>query len=198
MLTNEKIEAWRIEFIRKKATDPLREKSARISAGSFLLRARALFSAETVARIRDIVEIPEPLPFSGVKVETVHAPRYRATFDMALLLESARQELAATWLEEYKIFLLGAMAGLRRNEIDCLPWTAFRFDAFVIRIETTAFYRPKSHNSEGDVRVTPNSWSFSEATTRGARASSLSRAIRRRRPLMRPMAFIVVRIIFAR
>ena len=28
-LTPEKIEAWRIEFIRRKATDPLREKSAR-------------------------------------------------------------------------------------------------------------------------------------------------------------------------
>jgi len=45
-LTPEKIEAWRIEFIRKKATDPLKEKSARISAGSFLLRARSLFSTE--------------------------------------------------------------------------------------------------------------------------------------------------------
>jgi hypothetical protein len=154
-LTPEKIEAWRIEFIRKKTIDPLREKSARISASSFLLRARALFSAETVARVKDLVELPEPLPFSGIKVETVHAPRYRATFDMALLLESARQELAAARPEEYKIFLLGAMAGLRRNEIDCLPWTAFRWDEGVIRIETTKHYRPKSHNSEGDVRVDP-------------------------------------------
>ena len=94
ILTPEKIEAWRIEFIRRKATDPLREKSARISVSSFILRARSLFSAETVARIRDLVEIPERLPFSGIKVETVHVPRYRATFDMVELLESARQELA--------------------------------------------------------------------------------------------------------
>ena len=43
-LTPEKIEAWRIEFIRKKATDPLKEKSARVSVGSFILRARSLFS----------------------------------------------------------------------------------------------------------------------------------------------------------
>jgi hypothetical protein len=154
-LTSEKIEAWRIDFIRRKATDPPRERSGRISASSFLLRARALFSAETVARIRDLVELPKPVPFNGIKIETVNAPRYRATFDMALLLESARQELATSRPEEYKIFLLGAMAGLRRNEIDCLPWSAFRFDEGVIRIETTAFYRPKSHNSEGDVRVDP-------------------------------------------
>ena len=77
-LTPEKIEAWRIEFIRRKSTDPLREKSARISASSFIHRARSLFTADTMARIRDLVEIPEPLPFSGVKVETVHGPRYRA------------------------------------------------------------------------------------------------------------------------
>ena len=47
------------------------------------------------------------------------------------------------------------MAGLRRNEIDVLPWTAFRWNEGLIRIETTEHYRPKSHNSEGDVRVDP-------------------------------------------
>ena len=94
-LTNEKIEEWRIDFIRRKATDPLKEKSARISASSFILRARSLFSAETVARIRDIAEIPEPLPFSGIKAETVRVSRYRSSFDLAELLESAREELAA-------------------------------------------------------------------------------------------------------
>jgi hypothetical protein len=154
-LTSEKTEAWRIEFIRAKATDPLREKSAWISVGSFIVRARALFSAETVARIRGLVEVPQPLPFSGVKVETVPAPRYRATFDVIELVECARQELAPLRPEQYKIFLLGVMAGLRRNEIDCLPWTAFRWNEGVVRIETTEFYRPKSHSSEGDVRVDP-------------------------------------------
>ena len=131
----------------------MREKSARISASSFLQRARALFSAETVARVHNLVELPEPVPFIGVKAETVRASRYRSTFNLAELLESAREELSASRPEEFKIFLLGAMAGLRRNEIDVLPWTAFRFDEGVIRIEATAFYRPKSSSSEGDVRV---------------------------------------------
>ena len=94
--------------------------------GSFLLRARALFSTETVARVRDLVEIPEPLPFSGIKVETVRVPRYRSTFERGDAFESAREELATSRPEEHKILLLGAMAGLRRNEIDVLPWSAFR------------------------------------------------------------------------
>ena len=101
------------------------------------------------------MKFPEPVPFSGIKVETVRVPRYRSTFDLAELLESAREELAFRHPEQYKIFLLGALAGLRRNEIDVLPWTAFRWNEGVIRIETTEFYRPKSHNSEGDVIVDP-------------------------------------------
>ena len=94
--------------------------------------------------------------FSGIKVETVRVPRYRSIFDMAELLENAREELATSRPEQYKIFLLGALAGLRRNEIDVLPWTAFRWNEGVIRIETTEFYRPKSHNSEGTSSSIPS------------------------------------------
>jgi len=64
-------------------------------------------------------------------------------------------ELATAHPEQYKIFLLGAMAGLRRNEIDKLPWSAFRWNEGVIRIQATEFFRPKSHDSEGDVLVDP-------------------------------------------
>jgi site-specific recombinase XerC len=152
-LTPERIEAWRIDFIRRNATDPLKEKSARISANAFLGRARALFSSQTVARVRDSVELPEPVPFKGIKVEYVRVPRYRSSFNMVELLEAAREELAAAHPEQFKIFLLGAMAGLRRNEIDKLPWTAFRWDEGLIRIEATQFFRPKSRDSEGDVHI---------------------------------------------
>jgi integrase len=152
-ITPEKIATWRTEFIRKRSTDPLREKSARVSVGSLLLRARQLFSAEMIARVKDDVELPDPLPFAGIKIETAPMPRYRAAFDMVELLEAAQQELADDHPEQLKILLLASMAGLRRNEIDSLLWTAFRWDEGVIRIETTAHYRPKSSNSEGDVVV---------------------------------------------
>ena len=154
-LTAEKIESWRVDFIKHKGTDPLKEKSARVSANSFIRRARSLFGAGVIARVRYMVEIPDPIPFTGVKVEKVRVPRYRATFDMATLLESAREELATSKPEQFKIFLLAAMAGLRRNEIDKLSWTAFRWDEGIIRIEATQFFRPKTSDSEGDVLVDP-------------------------------------------
>ena len=75
------------------STNPLAEKSSRISANSFIGRARSLFGAEVISRVRDLVDLPNPLPF-GVKVERVHVPRYRSGFNVETLLESAREELA--------------------------------------------------------------------------------------------------------
>ena len=154
-LSPEAIEAWRAAFIKRGSTNPLAEKSARVSANSFIGRARSLFGAETIARVRDLIEIPNPLPFAGVKVERVHVPRYRSGFNVETLLESAREELATAKPEQFKIFLLGAMAGLRRNEIDKLPWTAFRWDEGVIHIAATEYFRPKSRESENDIPVDP-------------------------------------------
>ena len=117
------------------------------------------------------------------------APTRRRPPPLVELLESARGELATEHPEQYKIFLLGAMAGLRRNEIDVLPWTAFHWNEGLIRIETTKHYRPKSHNSEGDVAWILSSWSFSADTMRGEKVALSLRAIHRRRPSMRPMGF---------
>jgi integrase len=154
-LTAETIESWRADFIKRGSINPLKEKSARISANSLIGRARSLFGAEVIARVQDVVEIPSPVPFAGVKVEKVHVSRYRSGFNVETLLESARLELAPAHCEQFKIFLLGAMAGLRRNEIDKLPWSAFRFDEGVIAIGATEHFRPKSRESAGDIPVDP-------------------------------------------
>jgi hypothetical protein len=152
-LTAQAIEDWRADFIRRGSTNPLKEKSARVSANSTIGQARSLFSAEIISRVRDVVELPNPVPFTGVKVQRVHVTHYRSGFNVETLLESARQELATTKPEQFKIFLLGAMAGLRRNEIDKLPWSAFRWDEGVIHIAATEYFRPKSRESENDIPV---------------------------------------------
>jgi integrase len=47
------------------------------------------------------------------------------------------------------------MAGLRRNEIDKLEWSAFRWEKGLIRIEATRWFHPKSEDSIGDVEIDP-------------------------------------------
>jgi hypothetical protein len=49
------------------------------------------------------------------------------------------------------LLLLATMVGLRRNEIDKLQWSAFRWNEGVVRIETTEHFTPKTADSGGDV-----------------------------------------------
>ena len=189
-LTPEKIEAWRIEFIRRKATDPSGKKapeSRRVASSCVPVRSsvlRRLRGSVTLWSFRNRCH----LAASRSRRCVCHATGAPSTWRSC---SKAQRGVGTSRPEQYKIFLLGALAGLRRNEIDVLPWTAFRWNEGVIRIETTEFYRPKSHNSEGDVIVDPELMEVFRGFTRGARATLSSRATRPRCPLMRPMAPIV-------
>jgi integrase len=72
------------------------------------------------------------------------------------LIEAAKRELTQKRaFEQFKVFLLAVMAGLRRREIDTLEWSAFRWDLGVIRIEPTKWFHPKSEDSIDDVEIDP-------------------------------------------
>jgi integrase len=78
--------------------------------------------------------------------------RYQDNFDVKKLIRDAQEELLP---EQFKIFLLAIMAGLRRNEIDKLEWSAFDWRRGIISIRATAYFSPKSEDSTGDVEVDP-------------------------------------------
>lgn len=152
-LTNERIEDWRLRFIRRAGSDPIEERKARRSAEAFIRRARALFGKKVIAKLDRNLKLPSPLPFTGIKVEKTKPPRYRSTFDLVSLAADARKDLSEAHPMQYRIFLLGLMAGCRRREIDLLPWTAFRWAQGIIRIERTRYFRPKTDDSERDIEV---------------------------------------------
>jgi hypothetical protein len=54
--------------------------------------------------------------------------RHHSTFDVFQLIEAATKDLASNEPEQFKTFLLAAIAGLRRREIDTLEWCSFRWD----------------------------------------------------------------------
>jgi integrase len=78
--------------------------------------------------------------------------RYQSSIDVESLIRAAQKELPQ---EQFKIFLLAIMAGLRRNEIDKLEWPAFDWHKGVISIRATSHFTPKSEDSTGDVEVDP-------------------------------------------
>jgi integrase len=153
-ITPDKVHRWKIQFIRRAGNDPVKQRAARISANSLMRQAKSLFSPKILKFVRLDVK---STPFEGVPFEPRQSMRYRSSFDVVQLISLAQQQLP---IEQLKIFLLAIMAGLRRNEIDKLEWSAFREIDNIIRIEPTRYFQPKTEDSSGDVEVDAQLMSF--------------------------------------
>jgi integrase len=153
-LTPAKIQKWKLDFVARAGTDPIKQRAARISANTFLRRAKSLFAPELTRHLEE-VQLPTPSPFDGVEFYKRTSMKYRSTFEVFGLIKDAKNELAESKPEQFKILLLAVMAGLRRKEIDTLEWPAFRWETSVIRIEPTRWFHPKSEDSIGDIEIDP-------------------------------------------
>ena len=154
LLSPSKVQKWKEAFISRAGSDPVKQRSARVSANSFIKQARCLFSAKYLERL-ETVSLPAPLPFDGIKLEKRSMPRYQSHFDVMALVTAARNELAESESEQFKMFVLAVCAGLRRNEIDKLEWSRFNWAAGTINIVPTEFFRVKSEDSARSVWIPP-------------------------------------------
>jgi hypothetical protein len=150
-LTPKAIQEWKRSFLSKAEPDPVSQRSAKVSVNTFLRCARSLFSTRMLEHLE--MEMPDPLPFAGCQFEPGQNMKYRSMFDVETLVRSARKELAVADPEAFKAFLLGTMVGLRRREIDLLPWSSFRWEEGTIRIEATQHFSAKSEDSYADVAI---------------------------------------------
>jgi integrase len=146
-VTPDKIQKWKVEFLRRAGSNPAKRRSAAISVNSLLRQAKSLFAPDVLKFVK--VDIPSS-PFQGVEFEPRQSMRYQSSFDPARLIRAAQEDLPQ---EQFKIFLLALTAGLRRNEIDKLEWSAFDWERGVISIRATAYFSPKSEDATGDVEV---------------------------------------------
>lgn len=149
-VTPEQVQKWKLRFLRRAGSDPLKQRAARISVNSMMRQAKNLFAPAVLKFIA--FDASNVNPFVGVDFEPRQSMRYRSGFDIEEVIQAAQGELPDG---QMKMFLLAVMAGLRRNEIDKLEWAAFRWNEGVIRIEATRFFQPKSESSTGDVEVDP-------------------------------------------
>lgn len=147
-ITPAEVQKWKLRFLRKAGTDPLKQRAARVSVNSLMRQAKSLFAPAVLKFVS--LELPGASPFAGVSFEPRQSMKYRSGFSVQKLIEEAQSDLPN---EHLKILLLAMMAGLRRNEIDKLEWAAFRWAEGIIRIEATRYFHPKSEDSVGDVEV---------------------------------------------
>src|SRR5207253_186340 len=144
----DEVQKWKLRFLRRAGSDPVKQRAARVSVNSLMRQAKSLFSPAVLKFVR--LQLPDSLPFTGVGFEPRQSMRYRSGFDVEHLIGDAQKELP---IEPLKILLLALMVGLRRNEIDKLEFPAFRWDEGIIRIEATRYFHPKSEDAIGDVEV---------------------------------------------
>jgi integrase len=147
-ITPVRIQKWKKDFVAKAGRNPLKARAARISVNSFLRQAKSLFAPKHLK----FVTLPAGFtsPFSGVQLEPSQSMRYQSAFNLEELLAKGLEELFND-TEALKVLLLAGLAGLRRNEIDKLPWSAFNWDRGTLRVAVTEHFGPKSAHSIGEV-----------------------------------------------
>ncbi len=155
-LTPDKVQRWKLAFLRRAGSDPAKQRRAKTSVNSLLRQAKSLFSKKALRFLT--LKLPDPLPFDGVQFEPRQSMRYHSAIEPWSLISVAQAELAngeGNRPEQYKVFLLSLCAGLRRNEIDKLEWNALDFTRHVFRIEATEFLHPKTEESTGEIEIDP-------------------------------------------
>jgi integrase len=154
-LTPERIATWRTRFLDSAKGDVRKQRSARISANTFLREAKALFGEKVLKHV-DLKGL-DRLPFEGIGTGERLPMRYRSQIgDFEVLVADACRELDTEKSREvFKAFLLASLAGLRRNEIDLLEWSSFDFERGLLRIEATRYFEGKSESALGDIPLDP-------------------------------------------
>ena len=167
VLTPETVSVWRNSYVAKPGPDPVKRKSAERSAASFLRGARSLFTAEVLAVLT--VKLP-PNPFAGVKLRDPGAQRYHSDVNPEWLLLCAERELREAHPQQYLALFLCLWAGLRRKEADLLTWQQIAFDRGQIQIRRTAYFEPKTEESQRDIDLSPEAVDVLRGFMKGSRS----------------------------
>jgi integrase len=154
-LTSDALNGWQVAYLKAAKPDPLSQRRRKISCATFLRQAKSLFSPKILDAVRSSVAIPDPVPFTRLTKIPRQSMKYSSTVDLAALFAAAHAELLDTQPELYKVFLLGVTAGLRRKEIDLLPWSAFDWKAGTITLTPTLHFEAKSEDSYGIIAIEP-------------------------------------------
>jgi integrase len=136
-LTPAKVREWQVNALKRIGP---------VAVNATIECSRAFFSPDRVKYLG----FPATNPFVGVKMAKQPSSRYRSQTNLEKLTRDALAELPQ---EPLKFFLLAALAGLRRGEIDLLEWEAFNWDKGLVTVARTQWFHPKSEDSVREVEL---------------------------------------------
>ncbi|MGB0155286.1 MAG: hypothetical protein ACPGFB_14750, partial [Verrucomicrobiales bacterium] len=147
-ITAARVAAWQKMRIKSAGKDPIRLRSAKVSANTYLRQAKSLFGKRLLPLVSERLDVPCPPPFAGVDPFPRQSMRYQSAIDPEVVLEKAREQLDH---EPLKILTLALAAGLRAGEIDGLRWKQINLQAGEIQILPNETFSTKSEDSIGTV-----------------------------------------------
>ncbi len=147
VLAPAKVEAWRKAYIAA-AADEVARISRKNTSGALIRNARGFFTPALVKLIGERINLPNPLPLSGLATGS-STRRFKSTVDPRKLYAAALAELSG---DELTAFLLCIVAGLRKGEADMLPWDHVDLDGSLVTVAPTKWFLPKTEESQ---RSTP-------------------------------------------
>lgn len=156
-ITPERVIEWRDTYVARHPAGSEARMHAEHTANSFLRNARSLFAKRVLKRVLTKcpnLALPEPLPFAGVELLSERESDffYTSEVDAKQLIDDAFRELSGNLLI---IFVLAIGAGMRRNEIDKLPWAHVDLPTGTVTVAPTKYSRLKSDSSVGKIQLEP-------------------------------------------
>ena len=148
-LTPQKISEWRVRYVSRFDSQPMKRQQAQQTAASIIRNAKSLFAPRILRGLS--LTLPSPLPFEGVDLGKRPRTRYQSKVDAGALAIAAYNELKEQQPEQFKVFLLAFGAGLRRGEIDRLTWKAFNWQRGTLSIEATEYGIAKTDASNEEI-----------------------------------------------
>lgn len=151
------VATWRDDYVAHLTPGSAERTRAEHTANSILRNARTLFNRRTVRRVmlkRPDLVLPNPMPFLDVEffAERESDYFYTSKVEPKKLIEDAFRELSGNQLI---VFILAIGAGLRRSEIDVLPWAHVDLASGTITVAPTKYSRLKSDSSVGKIQLEP-------------------------------------------
>jgi len=149
VLSAEKIEQWRRDFVASRKGGPEDERRARVTANAILRNAKSLFKPDLLASVAPGMTSP----FDGIKLLKAPIRTYRSKIDAENVLQRAQSELQG---DEWLVLAVLAFTGLRRKELDVLMWDQVNLRQAYIDICHTKHFKPKRESSVGRVPLAPD------------------------------------------
>lgn len=142
------------------AKDAQARKRGKVTVETILRQARSLFSPKLVGFVRsELGNLPDELPFDKLKIEKARVRRFRVLVPLPDLMKAAMKELVAD-REVMKAFVLAALGGLRRREMDALTWANVNTKANRLTVAVSEHYGLKTEDSEREIPLPPEIMSF--------------------------------------